>query len=445
MKKKFLLTLIITAIALYLVLVIVSYSVSRRLNDSIDLMEYYIEGTQEMRNASILVRKIDSDVHSYLLSGDEKNIASLESDSKQLDAAIAYIEKHTNEQPLQQQRLDEIKRLRKRRRGLIHRSIEAYRKGQLSATDILAQRQLQTQLSEDILAIFREIDRMELDMLNSEKAQQHKLQVQNYVLDFAAGLGPLIIALITVYALVKIIKAGKAIELQLTELNRNKDKFISIIGHDLKGPAGAIKLIADLLVQNGSTMPTEKLLKMHERLQHATENHVKLLQDILTWARTQTTEVKVNLTAIDVSGLVEEVLLYLSEIAKSKGILLENKVSEDITVLCDENMLRTVLRNLVQNALKFTGKNGKVWIDAAKVGNFTEIRICDTGVGMKKNQLDRLFKIGMETSTRGTEGESGSGLGLLISKEFIEKNNGTIRVESEPGKGSIFTIQLPSD
>lgn len=443
MKKKLLFSLI-ASIAIYLILVSLSFLVNRRLNNSIKLLEYYVAETQQIRAAGILLRTIESDVHSYLISGNKKNIANLESDFQELDHTIAFIEQQTDESPVQQQRIEELQRLKLRRRNLFTMAIEAYRGGRLSTEQILSSTQAHSQVSEDMLAVLREIDGEELRLLEAEKVNLHKLQVQNYILDVAAGLGPLVIAFFTVFSLVKTVNERRRIEQQLHELNQNKDKFISIIGHDLKGPAGAIKLMAELLVQNRETMEPEQRHKLHQRLLRATDNHLKLLQDILTWARTQTSKIEFTPSSINLQNLVEETFLQNAEVASNKGIALNNMVPPDTMVLADENMLRTVIRNLVQNAIKFTKKGGSVEISAAKDDGNVSIFVADTGVGMSGEKLRKLFTVGNEVSTKGTEGEPGTGLGLIISKEFIEKNNGRIYAKSELGRGSVFTIMLPT-
>ena len=168
-----------------------------------------------------------------------------------------------------------------------------------------------------------------------------------------------------------------------------------------------------------------------------------LLTNLLAWSKSQSNGIIYNPTLLNLRQIVNENLEFISNYASSKNITISASVSKDITVFADKNMFNTVIRNLLSNAIKFTPDNGRIEISSDLKENEVEILISDTGIGMSPEDIDKLFRIDINPSSIGTAKEKGSGLGLILCKEFIEKNGGSIRVESEVGKGSQFYLRLP--
>ncbi len=232
------------------------------------------------------------------------------------------------------------------------------------------------------------------------------------------------------------------------KLNATKDKFFSIIAHDLKNPFNTMLGFSEFLLKKFDDYDKEKQKKFIGIIRDDIENTYKLLENLLLWSQSQRGQLeympeKENLF-LSVSESVE--LLDLS--ASSKKISLINKINENIYVNVDSNMLSTVIRNLISNAIKFTPENGKIIIKSKVVKsddkrNYNEITVEDTGIGISKEKLKKIFSNDENTSTRGTAGERGTGLGLILCKEFVEKHKGNIRAESEVGKGSKFIFTLP--
>lgn len=178
---------------------------------------------------------------------------------------------------------------------------------------------------------------------------------------------------------------------------------------------------------------------------HSTSNNTfRLLENLLDWARIQQSQMPFQPVSLVLKTLTNEVLEFLIEKANSKMIAIINYIPDHLIVMADKNMIRTILRNLISNALKFTSKNGKIEIKAVERENKVEISIEDTGIGIKPEDIDKIFKIGSNFSKRGTENEKGTGLGLLLCKEFVEEHGGEIWVESEEGKGSSFKFSIPT-
>ncbi len=229
----------------------------------------------------------------------------------------------------------------------------------------------------------------------------------------------------------------------LHELNTTKDKFFSIIAHDLKNPFHAINGFASMLINRFDKLEENIKLDIVNTIHDSSKSASALLENLLQWARTQTKGINYTPEQINLSQLVNETISFQKVQATEKNIKLNVNSTGNEFAYADNNMITTVVRNLLNNAIKFTGINGTIEIGIENTETHACFTIKDSGVGMSQSQVDKLFRIDRQISTRGTGGEKGTGLGLIICKEFIESCNGRISVESEPGKGSVFTIILP--
>jgi signal transduction histidine kinase len=224
-----------------------------------------------------------------------------------------------------------------------------------------------------------------------------------------------------------------------------KDKFFSIIAHDLKNPFNAIVGFANLLYEAYDNFDDHQRKTFIKNICEASDSTFKLLQNLLEWSKTQTGKMEINPEKIDVEMAIRENIAVLKSAADNKKIKIKTSVPENSFVYADNNMVKAVIRNLISNAIKFTGFDGKIEISAKISGGNVEVCVADTGVGIKPADLLRLFRIADHFKTKGTENEDGSGLGLILCKEFVEKNGGKIWVESKPGAGSKFKFTLPAD
>jgi signal transduction histidine kinase len=230
---------------------------------------------------------------------------------------------------------------------------------------------------------------------------------------------------------------------ELQESNAMKDKLFSVIGHDLKNPLNNIINVTEAMHKGFGEMPENLKEKSTYLLKNAATTAAKLLEDLLTWSRSQTRSLKLNPGNFGLYQSVQNCFEITEGAAKAKGIVLSNKVLKSEKIYADEKMVSTIFRNLVSNAIKFTQKGGKVEVLSLSNHEVVTIEIKDNGIGMDKSKLAKLFHIDEKHSSRGTEGERGTGLGLLICKDFVEQNNGKIWAKSEPGKGSSFFISFP--
>lgn len=235
----------------------------------------------------------------------------------------------------------------------------------------------------------------------------------------------------------------KASEAKLKEINVTKDKFFSIIAHDLKNPFNGILGFSNILKEEAHEMDVPTIQEYADMINRASLQVFRLLDNLLSWARIQQDQMPYNPTTWVLKEVVAEVIALLLENANSKKITITNLIPDELTVTADGDMLKTIIRNLLSNAIKFTSANGKVEFNATEDGVMVEVSVKDNGRGMNKENQSKLFKIDASYSTRGTDQEEGTGLGLILCKEFVEKHGGNISVESELDRGSVFKFTLP--
>lgn len=232
-------------------------------------------------------------------------------------------------------------------------------------------------------------------------------------------------------------------EAQLRELNATKDKFFSIIAHDLKNPIGAFKNVLELLYENFDEFSKEEILEFIEPLKESSTQLFSLLENLLIWARAQTGRIQLEFVEFNLINLIENNVSLLKLQAENKQIQLLTEIPEKLMVFADLNSINTVIRNLISNALKFTYPGGKITVSAKEQDDFALVCVEDTGMGMNEETKSKLFRIDVHHTSLGTNQEKGTGLGLIICKEFVEANGGKIWVESEEGKGSKFFFTVP--
>ncbi len=233
-------------------------------------------------------------------------------------------------------------------------------------------------------------------------------------------------------------------EARLQDLNATKDKFFSIIAHDLISPFNSIIGFSELLTSEARSLDVATISQYAGIIHHSGNQALLLLQNLLDWARIQQGRFTFSPRNILLREIASEAVSVVSAAAAQKKILVTNHVSPKCIVSADENMIRTLIRNLVSNAVKFTGQGGRIEISDKTDGNFIQVSVSDTGVGIPKTEIKKLFNIGTTYTTRGTDNEKGTGLGLILCREFAEKHGGAIWAESTEGKGSTFHFTIPA-
>lgn len=231
---------------------------------------------------------------------------------------------------------------------------------------------------------------------------------------------------------------------ELKELNASKDKFFSIIAHDLRSPFQGFLSMTEMMSENINDFSNEEIVKYLSELNKSTQNLYKLLQNLLDWTLLKKDAFEFSPQQFSLSATVSANIEQINKRAMQKEITIVNEVPEELKVFVDERMINSTLSNLISNAVKFTGNEGKVTVKAKTINNgMIEIVIEDSGIGMSEGMVNKLFKLDEKIGRKGTDGELSTGLGLLLCKEFVEKHGGRIWAESEEGKGSRFIFTVP--
>ncbi len=252
-----------------------------------------------------------------------------------------------------------------------------------------------------------------------------------------------------IVAFLRDITERKQIEQQLKKYsedlkasNAAKDKFFSIITHDLKSPFNAIIGFSDLLQEQVAKKDYLEMGKFANVINKSSKSAMDLLQNLMDWSRSQSGRIEFKPEPIEIVKLIDEIIFLLAPIADQKSIILTKNLPTQTIVFADKNMISTVLRNLISNAIKFTHPGGKIILSAKEDHNTITISVQDTGIGIPSDSIAKIFRIDNAYTTSGTQNEKGTGLGLILCKEFIEKHAGKIEVESISGLGSTFSFSL---
>jgi signal transduction histidine kinase len=232
---------------------------------------------------------------------------------------------------------------------------------------------------------------------------------------------------------------------ELTELVATKDKFFSIISHDLRNPIASVLMMTDLLKSHSDKMQPEELKMKLEKINSAVDSLYSLFENLHRWSQSQSGKIDYNPSRQNLLILTKNIYTLLKVQADNKNIAIELDIDPEIFVKCDENMIETVLRNLISNAIKFTPDNGRIIVGGREEDGMMKVSVRDTGVGIPQENISKLFTIDSKVQTKGTNRESGSGLGLVVCKEFVETHNGKLWVDSTVGKGSTFFFTLPNE
>ncbi len=231
---------------------------------------------------------------------------------------------------------------------------------------------------------------------------------------------------------------------ELKMLNASKDKFFSIIAHDLKTPFQSLLGYSDILSKDIADLDKSEIKLFAENLNESAHKLFKLLENLLHWSRIQRGVITYNPEEMDLYLLSELNADLIYTRAKEKGVIVKNRIKPGTTCYGDTNIINTILRNLLSNAIKFTPKAGTITLKSEIIDNDTFLYVSDTGVGMSKKDMDKIFRIDSHHTTPGTDNEEGTGLGLILCYELAHKNHGELYVESEVGKGTTFTLKIPA-
>jgi signal transduction histidine kinase len=283
-------------------------------------------------------------------------------------------------------------------------------------------------------------------------AEKEKNKLQIFVFSFI-----LFILIVSFIVLInnrrKTIKYNNKLKLLNQEINtkndeldsalKSKDKFFSIIAHDLRNPFGSFMMLTKYLKEELQNLSLNEIQEYLTILSSSSDNLFKLLENLLEWSRVQRDLIEPHFGEFNVKQVVKMCVSFVEQQAQAKSQEISYDINEEITGFADSNLINTIIRNLLTNAIKFTPRGGKITIEALEKEDKVIVSVADTGTGMDSNTINKLFKIEEKIGTPGTEGEPSTGLGLVLCKEFIELNKGKIYVQSKLGEGSTFFIEFP--
>ena len=232
-------------------------------------------------------------------------------------------------------------------------------------------------------------------------------------------------------------------EKELRKINANKDKFFSIISHDLRSPFTSLIGFSEFLASEVDDLSKEEIKEFSQNIFKSARGTFALLENLLQWSRIQTGNIEFAPSQYCLDEHINRLIELYQVTALRKKIKVKAYVEKDLKIYADQNMVETILRNLLSNAIKFTPRGGQITIFAKNMSKMVEIKVVDSGVGMNKATQSKLFKIGENVSTQGTEQERGTGLGLILCKEFVETNGGKLSLKSSLNKGTTFRFTLP--
>lgn len=290
----------------------------------------------------------------------------------------------------------------------------------------------------------------EIDAKNSliedleQQNQINRLTLQQHRTSLIFMIMGILLALIIASVIYVFNRRLRQNNIQLAEANAAKDKFFAIIAHDLRGPIHTQTAFLQHLYEEFDSIEENELRKLFKILLDSSENISDLLNNLLLWAQSQVKKMEVKITALELTDVLKITLEKLQQSANLKQIAISLETDDKLEVMSDANMLQTIVRNIISNAIKFTPRGGSINIKTfASDKNQVTIEISDTGIGMSSDKLSKLFDISSQSHSQGTENEKSNGLGLILVKEFVEKNNGTIHIDSELEKGTTVIITMP--
>ncbi len=230
----------------------------------------------------------------------------------------------------------------------------------------------------------------------------------------------------------------------LEELNATKDKFFSIIGHDLKSPLNQLMSLSKIIQTELRTGREDEVMRMANHLTESAKSARLLLENLLEWSRSQTGKINYSPETIDLSEITREVVDLLAQNAVQKNIKIKSTIKPETLVFVDENMIKTILRNLINNAIKFTNRGGEIMLSAEQSSGMVIYSVADNGIGIREEDVKKLFRIDINPNMIGESPEKGTGLGLILCKEFVELNGGEIWAESKWRHGTTFKFRVPA-
>jgi signal transduction histidine kinase len=437
--RRLLIVLGVTIFTLIIILVY-SYKISHRLFEDFKWVEHTYKVAAQIESMTLMLTRQESMTRAYIITGNKDLIKDFSKHLEQIRKEFYRMEHLIQDNPGQIKRISILKTLFSQRIDKLQKCIRLKSAGgyseQMMQSYILDGYKHMDKVNE--LKLELEEEEQKLLVLRRSDAYQN-LNSTNSTILFAGAIS--IVSIILIVILIRNdIKRRDKLEREMKELDMNKNKFFSIVSHDLRGPIHGISKLAGFMKDEENTSREEMIL-MGRIMEDSAKKAGNLLENLLQWAQVQMNRLEFKPSGFYIDELVEECMDALRVNADIKKIALISNVQKQL-VFADKNMINTVVRNLMSNAIKFTFEEGKVVVSSLRKNGHIEITVSDTGIGISDDAAKKLFHMDKANSTKGTANETGNGLGLLICKEFLEKNHGRIWVERRKEGGTDFTFTL---
>lgn len=395
-----------------------------------------------MDKISMDLARSDADVNNFIITSNNEYIDRYRKLRRPMADNIASLEFMLTQDSEQRKKYIEFKDLVNKHIFLLENSIQQKKNNQISSIPDFLESQ---EKNKSVIQVAKYQEKLIAEQkalfINKQKEVEFSAKSREYIV-VSASIASLLISIIAIGAIVTDLNERREREKYLQDINDNKDRFFTLISHDLKGPAHNLIGISDILL-NDPSITQDEIITFLSHLNLTAKKNYNLLENLLEWSRVQMGSLTISSANCNVNEIVQEITLHLQEKLVQKNLTLTNNVEDTVVVFADYNAVKTVVRNLLNNAIKFTTSGGKISIEAFQGKSFVTISITDSGIGIDAMTKNNLFQPGRIVSKYGTEGESGSGIGLLLCKELIVRNKGKIWVESEVGAGACFRFTLP--
>jgi two-component system, sensor histidine kinase and response regulator len=421
-----------------------SYLETQQLYEDFRWVEHTYQVIDQLEASVQKLIECEGSVRGYALTHDKEFISTYPSSVRYVHQQLRIVLHFIRDNASQQTNIKALHQLVNERFALLDTTV-ALLEGRYPFSGEAANlaRLQRARLLMDRIRAGKEQFRQQQEKLLKQRRQEARNTLSNSLIAIAlSALAGLAVSVQLAIMVNKYIRQRKQVEDQLKELNENKNRFFSIISHDLRGPLTNGNALLKMLRDERRPRTIQQQREMLAMIHQSVENTFNLLEDLLEWSKAQMEQMPFQPESLSIYEAVECNMALLQANARQKDIDLLNQTASQARVFADRQMLNTMLRNLLSNAIKFTPPHGRVTIYTLPGEEVVSLVVEDSGVGMSAEVIRKLFSVGERHSTRGTADEKGSGLGLILCQEFVARNSGTITVESTLGQGSRFRVNL---
>jgi two-component system, sensor histidine kinase and response regulator len=424
--------------------IILSYRASQELYTNFNRIEHTHQVMDKLKFTVLKLHECEGNVRGYALSGNLDFLLNYQESVDSIRKELINLKNLTADNNPQQRKIDSLNLLIEKRIQMFVLSIEAAQPGTADLALMRAMINESRILTNQIVALKNRIQYAEQQKLFDRQQRAYKKIKFTNVAIAISGLITLMLSGLILVTIFRYIQQRRQRILELQQIDENKNRFFSIISHDLRGPVNNTLMLIQMMASEQNPPSAEESRQMMQMLESSAQKTSNLLESLLTWAKLQMNRIESKPVQLDMAKLTEDTISVMQPSADMKRINLVNRVPANVFAYADKQMITSVLRNLISNAVKFTPEDGEVTVFAKRQHSWVELSVQDKGVGITPETLPKIFSLNTKHTTRGTNNEEGSGLGLVLCREFVEKNGGHIWAESTPHKGSTFTVQLPA-